>query len=468
MKFRAFVLHVFPPVLLALSATLPLVADSRIAAKYTIGGQSSETVILNQGPRQRLEMGADLVLVRQTDLKRSLQIHEKDKTFEIVSDADSAPKTTLKGGIIEVTTTVVATGETKKIFGQTARHFKTTVERNPQPGACDSKKLKTETDGWYIDLVVPPANEVTPDCVDQVKEKVVGKAVKLGFPVAYTMTTTEEGADPTVLQMEVTALETSKLDAALFDLPAGYRETQKIGGVVAAAGKKVPGMTRIGIAPFGNQAGSSLPPEAFQNQLIGQLSKPGIEAMPLTGATRADAETQARNQQCDYLLAADLTDFKKTTAGKVGGLLNRASSLTNRNGGGNPNENIEAKIEYQLVPLNGGTAINGTVSNKTGGINLKQTVQLAMTVAQFASPFAMLNPRMFQMLQTMRSMQGVGGMGGGGGMGMGMGDPGLGGMMMMFGQSQRNTAPPAVADEGAVVTTAIQRVSKAVLDTVKQ
>lgn len=150
----------------------------------------------------------------------------------------------------------------------------------------------------------------------------------------------------------------------------------------------------------------------------------------------------------------------------MGGLLNRASSLASRKSAGNPDENLEAKIEYQLIPMNGGTAINGTVSNKTGGINLRQTVQLAMTVAQFASPFAMLNPRMFQMLQTMRSVQGAGGMGMG--MAPGMGDPGLGGLMMMFGQSQRDTAPPTIAEEGSVVTTAIQRVSKAVLDTVKQ
>ncbi len=326
--------------------------------------------------------------------------------------------------------------------------------------------MKTETDGWYIDLAVPAAAVVAADCVDEVKDKVIGKAAKPGFPVAYTMTTTEEGAEPVVLQMEVTALELAKLDAALFDLPVGYRETQKVGGAVAAAGVKIPGMLRIGIAPFGNTAGSSLPAEAFRNQLIGQLSKPGIEAMPVTGSTRADAENQARNRQCDYLLAADLTEFKKTTAGKVGGLLNRASSLASRKSAGNPDENLEAKIEYQLIPMNGGTAINGTVSNKTGGINLRQTVQLAMTVAQFASPFAMLNPRMFQMLQTMRSVQGAGGMGMG--MAPGMGDPGLGGLMMMFGQSQRDTAPPTIAEEGSVVTTAIQRVSKAVLDTVKQ
>src|SRR5258706_6862455 len=112
---RAGVLHVLPPVLLAFSAT-SLVADSRIAAKYTISGQNSETTILNKGPRQRLEMGADLVMVRQTDLKRSLQIHDKDKTFEIVPDANGAAKTPRKGGVVEVTTTVVSTGETKKIF----------------------------------------------------------------------------------------------------------------------------------------------------------------------------------------------------------------------------------------------------------------------------------------------------------------------------------------------------------------
>ena len=193
MSLRAFYFPVFPLGLLAVLASTTLFADSRIAAKYTVGGQTSETVILNQGPRQRLEMGADLVLVRQTDLKRSLQIHEKDKTFEIVSDTDAAPKTTLKGGVVEVTTTFVPTTETKKMFGLVARRVRTVVERVPQAGACDMKKVKTETDGWYVDLVVPPTTPVTAECVDAVKEKLVGKAAKPGFPVAYTMTTTEEG-----------------------------------------------------------------------------------------------------------------------------------------------------------------------------------------------------------------------------------------------------------------------------------
>ncbi len=134
MTYRRIVLHVFPPVFLALSVTASGFADSRITAKYTIGGQNSETTILNQGARQRLELGADLVLVRQTDLQRSLEIHDKDKTFEIVTANDAAPKITRKGGVVDVTTTVIVTGETKKVFGHTARHVKTVVDRVPQAG----------------------------------------------------------------------------------------------------------------------------------------------------------------------------------------------------------------------------------------------------------------------------------------------------------------------------------------------
>ena len=45
-----------------------------------------------------------------------------------------------------IATTIVDTGERKDAFGQQARHVKTMVDRQPQPGACDQSKLRIETD----------------------------------------------------------------------------------------------------------------------------------------------------------------------------------------------------------------------------------------------------------------------------------------------------------------------------------
>ena len=55
-------------------------------------------------------------------------------------------------GVVMVTTTVVDTGERKPAFGREARHVKTTMDKQPMPGACDQTKQRMETDGWYIDV----------------------------------------------------------------------------------------------------------------------------------------------------------------------------------------------------------------------------------------------------------------------------------------------------------------------------
>src|SRR5215210_2938592 len=70
--------------------------------------------------------------------------------------------------------------------------------------------------------VETPGVVTRPDCNDEIRTKMIGKA-KLGYPVLTT--TTVYGPDGKVtatMTSEVTELSRSPLDAALFDVPAGY------------------------------------------------------------------------------------------------------------------------------------------------------------------------------------------------------------------------------------------------------
>ena len=156
-------------------ATGGLVANAQTDVKIRQRiGPTAETVLYIKGPRMRSEMGSNsgMTTIVQCDLKRSLTIYEKTKTYMITptdstgasvagGDGDGGGTTTnpsaaaaatpQRGGVVNVTQTITDTGERKQMFGFTARRIKTSLVKTASPDACD-KDLKVETDGWYIDF----------------------------------------------------------------------------------------------------------------------------------------------------------------------------------------------------------------------------------------------------------------------------------------------------------------------------
>jgi hypothetical protein len=104
-------------------------------------GPGMETVLYVKGSRMRSEMAGDfgMTTILQCDLKRTLTIYEKTKTYMITpSDGSTASgdgggainppvaaSTPQRGGVINITQTLTDTGERKQMFGFTARHIKT-------------------------------------------------------------------------------------------------------------------------------------------------------------------------------------------------------------------------------------------------------------------------------------------------------------------------------------------------------
>ncbi len=250
---QKFMRSVSLTVALLCSASIVL-ADVKITTKSTAGGQSVTTTTYIKGSRQRTE-GVGYTSIYQCDLKRSIQINDKTRTYLITplgaSNAGAAAKgqaagKARKGGVVTYTTTATDTGERKQVMGLTARRIKTKVVIAASEGACNPMNMEMETDGWYVDLPVGASCSTDgsnaplfpvdqSDCVDEIRFKTEGTA-KLGYPVETTTRMkfntgdeVEPIATPTSSSMqEVVDVSNAPLDAALFDIPAGYREVKTV------------------------------------------------------------------------------------------------------------------------------------------------------------------------------------------------------------------------------------------------
>lgn len=234
-------------------------------------GPGMETVLYIKGSRMRSEMGGNygMTTILQCDLKRTLTIYEKTKTYLVTptdgtgnassGDGDgggsasanppavvSAPP---RGGVVNITQTITDTGERKEMFGFTARRIKTSMVKTASPDAC-AKDQKVETDGWYIDFQYAfecpgevqkhqpvPVRPQAPGCKDEIRTKTIGTA-KLGFPLLVTTTIYQPDGKTTTSTQEVLELSTQPLSAALFEAPEGYtlaKNMQELYGIVATS-----------------------------------------------------------------------------------------------------------------------------------------------------------------------------------------------------------------------------------------
>jgi hypothetical protein len=241
-----------------------------------------------------------------------------------------------------------------------------------------------ETDGWYIDLSVDfncdlgrPAIPSTPPtapggCRDRIAFKNTG-AARTGFPLIET--TTMYGPEGKVIftsTREVVELSREPLDAALFDVPAGYTETQNAQelyvmpsisemtaqasqgrqpvdaepatGMPAAVETKRPGTLRVGVVQINNKTERQVSTESLRQRLVGQIQGNGIEAIPLNAISAMEAEAECKTKQCDFILYTDITALKTSAAKKIGGMFGRVAGV-----GGI--DKTESKLEFKLFAV---------------------------------------------------------------------------------------------------------------------
>jgi hypothetical protein len=253
------------------TANKPTTNDVKIRQRMTMGGVSGvESLLYIKGQRMRSEMPGSMgfTTIMQCDLKRTVTINEKSKTYMIagsdstggvstgegdgggvaVTPSAQQPQAQPRGGVVNITNTITDTGKRKEMFGFTARHIKTSMVKTASPEACD-KDLKIETDGWYIDFQYafncstdiqkhqPYVRPQQPGCKDEIRSKTVGSA-KLGFPLLVTTTIYQPDGRTSTMTQEVLELSREPLAASLFEIPEGYtlaKDTNELYGISTAA-----------------------------------------------------------------------------------------------------------------------------------------------------------------------------------------------------------------------------------------
>jgi len=113
-----------------------------------------------------------MVSIHQCDLQRTVMLNPAAKRYRVQADAAGAQtanqpgpsggalaaQTALsagqspRGGVVTLTMTLTDTLERQTMFGLEARHVKTVMTKQSDASACDKTPLRSEIDGWYIDL----------------------------------------------------------------------------------------------------------------------------------------------------------------------------------------------------------------------------------------------------------------------------------------------------------------------------
>lgn len=374
--------------------------DLKIKYRLTTGGNAMETVTMTKGRRQRSEMRnsyMDNVSITQCDLKRTIQINDKAQKYMITpmetgeSDQSAAAPTTpsqagpaRSGGVVTYTTSATDTGERKEMFGFTARHVKTSMNVESSPDACNPMTMRMDTDGWYIDAVfefdcdnarpvMMPRPGMPATCHDRTIFRRQG-AAKTGFPLTETVTMYgPNGSVMSTTTREVVELSREPLDAALFDLPAGYTEaasTQEFYGMPSTdeamgqmtgsanrtqmsdsdntsnSGSKSPGVIRVGVVTFNNKSGKPVSLDSLRDRLLGEINGGGIEALPLNAISQSEAEAEAKAKQCDFILYTDISTLKSASgAKKLGGIFGKATGVDGL-------DKTDAKVDFKVFAVN--------------------------------------------------------------------------------------------------------------------
>jgi hypothetical protein len=288
-----------------------------------------------------------------------------------------------KGGLVTSTITTRDTGERKQMFGHTARRIITTIETKSAPDACTPVDTKMETDGWYIDAAFAldcdleragayQNRQQSGGCRDRYQMKQVG-AARRGYPVYEKMTMFEkDGSESFSMVNEVVELSQATLDASLFEPPADFREVKDFSGASLAAamggsedtsnnggagsgrpsaanngtgagalnlagsqaqqpsaevGAKRPGVVRLGLAAVktgavGDAMSASDLAAAVRNTLAEHLKSPSVELVQLEAALPSQAEAEARQKECDFIVYAGVS-HKKGGGGGFGGMFSK-------------------------------------------------------------------------------------------------------------------------------------------------
>ena len=143
--------------------------------------------------------------------------------------------------------------------------------------------------------------------------------------------------------MEITELEVTTLDAALFDVPPGMSDAgnlqaltravsdanetklaQQLTTPAAPPAPTTPGAALVGVPEVVNRTTQQIDTRALRGRLVSELAEAKLNAAPLAGS-QADIAQVAGSHGYDYVLVAEITDLKVS---KLFGMLPASTSGT--------------------------------------------------------------------------------------------------------------------------------------------
>jgi hypothetical protein len=209
------------------------------------------------------------------------------------------------------------------------------------------------------------------------------------------------GADGSVtatITKEVIELSRQTLDAALFDIPAGYSQAasqqemysapsmsdmmatsrQNAGQANEGGGAPTTANTakvRVGIAQFNNKTKMAASTDSLRDQLAASLTSQGIDAVSLNASSPSEAVIEAQSKECAYILYTDIATLKAPSTGKkIGGFLGRATGVGSSSEAGK----AEVRLDYRLVPTASQSAItqsSASAKEETQDASLTAAIQ---------------------------------------------------------------------------------------------
>lgn len=429
--------------LLFLLLSSALQADITVSSRYVAGGETTETTSYSNASRQRFDsQGA--VIIQQCDRKRLLELDNDAKSYSVLPATPPAPpKTTCTG-----TPQSAFTGEEKEMHGIPVKHWVSSTACSPTDA--------TEIDGWFASIQPPAACSMA--------------QLGPGLPLQYTMRT-RDAKGVTEITYEATSVSTKPIPAAMFEPPAGFSEVDITKALAvrnpeykkAVEAPKTTGTIRVGVANFSNRSGHTFNTQSFEAKIASAFKSANVETVPLGLGSEAEVIERARKANADYVLLTDIMQISKTESGGVAKKLGKLSRMAS---GGPAKETYAANLNYKLVPSNGGEPLTSSVTGNSSAFSLRDAVNLARTVSQFAMPMLMMNQMfrngaMANILNNPAAMNQMGGYGG-----MGAVDPGLGAWNSAF--SSMNFAAGVAGsdpdkDQQAAINEAIDKLAKSIV-----
>ena len=105
------------------------------------------------------------------------------------------------------------------------------------------------------------------------------------------------------------------------------------------------------------------------------MTKKPFEALPVSGATPADLDRDAKAKECDFILVSEIAELKTSKPNKVGGMLKKVSGDANAT-----SEIHDARVEYKLYAVGDQAKPKLSASTKAssgGGFGVGSALKLA-------------------------------------------------------------------------------------------